>query len=194
MKAQGHREKEERVVGKETEEGRGGMVPLEEFRRLYAEMKKWKEKYRETLGKDDLIKEKEREIERLKGALYDLQVKRALVDAAVANYAVDAEQVAFLVARYVQLDENFQPVVVDDEGKRRFTKSGAPMSVDGLVKEFMWKYPHHRKPFVERGGAGTVVSIGSEEGKTLGERVQSAKSFRELERIVAQEAGLKKRV
>jgi|GEM_PF-1866099 hypothetical protein len=180
--------KQERDGEREEEAVQGeGTVPMSEFRRLYAEMKKWKEKYREMLGKDELLKEKDSEIERLKGELYGLRVKRALIDAAAANGAVDSEQVASLLLKYVQLDENFQPVVVDDEGRRRFLKSGSPLGVEGLVREFLAKYPHHRRA-LSRSGAGSVQSGIAEGKQTSIDRVQGARSFRELERIVSEEA------
>ena len=159
-----------------------GAVPLSEFRRVFAEMKRWKQKYRGQLAKDEVIREKEEEIGRLVGVVRELRVQRSLVEAARRQEAVDPEQVASLLGKFVQLDEEYAPVVVDENGNRRFTRNGRPLGTDDLVREFLSAHPHHKRAVLS-GGAGSTPQSTAPEG-TLLDALRNARSFRELERLV----------
>ena len=163
-------------------------VPLSEFRRIYAEMKKWKEKYRQQLAKEELLKEKEEEIGRLMGVVRQLRVRRALEEAAQRQNAVDPEQVASLLEEQVGLDENYEPVVVDGSGQVRFNPNGGRMTIDDLVREFLAAHPHHKKATLT-GGAGSTPESTATQPPSLIERINSARSFREIERIVEEHRG-----
>jgi len=161
-----------------------GSVPLSEFRRIYAEMKRWKEKYRSMLGKEELLKEKEEEVNRLRNVVYEMRVSKALVETAAKLNAVDPQQVASLLKQFVILDDDLEPVVVDEEGRRRFTRSGSPMSIEGLVKEFLAKYPHHRRARLTGGSGSLPPTSGGE--SSLVESLKRATSLKELERLITE--------
>ena len=176
------REESPSAIG--TAEEEKGSVPLSEFRRIYAEMKKWKEKYRSMLGKEELLKEKEEEINRLRGVVFDARVSKALVETAAKLNAVDPQQVAHLLKQFVILDEHLEPVVVDEEGRRRFTRSGSPMSIESLVKEFLAKFPHHRRARLT-GGSGSLPPTSGGESNLI-ESLRRASSLKELERLITE--------
>jgi len=163
-------------------------VPLSDFKRIYAEMKKWKEKYRQQLAKEELLREKEEEIGRLMGVVRQLKVRKSLEEAARRQNAVDPEQVTSLLEERVSLDENYEPVVVDESGQIRFTKTGKRMTVEDLVREFLAANPHHKKATLG-GGAGSSPNATAAPSPSLIERINSARSFREIERIVEEHRG-----
>lgn len=163
-------------------------VPVSEFRRIYAEMKRWKEKYRQQLAKEELLREKEEEIGRLTGVVRQIKVRKSLEEAARRQNAVDPEQVASLLEERVSLDENYEPVVVDGSGQVRFTQSGQRMTIDDLVREFLTDNPHHKKATLT-GGAGSAPNQTASTTPSLIEKINSARSFREIERILEEQRG-----
>jgi len=163
-------------------------VPLSDFKRIYAEMKKWKEKYRQQLAKEELLREKEEEIGRLMGVVRQLKVRKSLEEAARRQNAVDPEQVTSLLEERVSLDENYEPVVVDESGQIRFTKTGKRMTPEDLVREFLAANPHHKKATLG-GGAGSSPNATATPTPSLIERINSARSFHEIERIVEEHRG-----
>jgi hypothetical protein len=65
-----------------------------------------------------------------------------LSDAAGKLNAVNPAQVRQLLDAHLKLDDNHDPIVVDDAGNPRFV-GGKPMTPDQLVKEFLDAQPAH---------------------------------------------------
>jgi hypothetical protein len=85
--------------------------------------------------------------------LREERVTSRLTSAAANGNAYNAEQVVALNQRFVVLDDEFQPTVVDAEGKPRFI-NGVPMTPAQLVDEFLKANPHMVKAPAGSNGGG----------------------------------------
>lgn len=77
------------------------------------------------------------EISTLRSELETIKIDGALINASSKAKALSPQHVAQLLRQNVQLDSNGKVVVVDSEGKPRYTDTADPMTVDGLVEEFL---------------------------------------------------------
>jgi hypothetical protein len=134
---------------------------------------------KESLEKEwtpKLTAEQERS-NKLASKLRENVVGLRLSDAAGKLNAVNPAQVRQLLDAHLRLNDNHDPIVVDDAGNPRFV-GGKPMSPDQLVKEFLDANPH-----MVRGVAGDGGGAGG--GRTLTEGASSpeiAKIQAEVER------------
>jgi hypothetical protein len=88
------------------------------------------------------------------GELEKRVIGLAVSDAAGKLNAVNPAQVRQLIAGSLKMDDHYEAVVVDEEGKPRFV-AGKAMTVEQLVKEFLDANPHLvRSSAGDGGGAG----------------------------------------
>lgn len=88
---------------------------------------------------------------RLRGEI----VTNKLLAAASAGNAYNAEQAVRLTEPYVTLDDDFEPIVVDDKGKQRFVGAN-PMTPSQLMEEFLKANPHLVKAPAGANGGGAA--------------------------------------
>jgi len=87
-----------------------------------------------------LSKQKEKstaEITKLRNELTAIKVDGALISAASKANAVAPDHVASLLKNFVKLDETGKAVVVDADGKERFTDDAEPFTINQLTEEFL---------------------------------------------------------
>ncbi|MHC4660197.1 MAG: hypothetical protein ACYS8W_00785 [Planctomycetota bacterium] len=153
---------------------------------IYREMKRWKEKCRQAEARANSEKKKRRETEaeadKVRGIVRRARINDALKASANNHGAIDCAQVAEFLNGSVALDENLEPVVVDENGSPRANGS-KPLTLDSLVHEFLSKYPHHVKP-ADAAGAGSEGSSGSPADMIT--RIRAAKTESELKKILAE--------
>ncbi len=167
----------------ETAPGKQGedTVPAAELRKLYKELRKWKDKYRELQAHKLQIEERGKELEKLKMRLSDAHITAVLTEAAAAQDAINPHQIAQFLRERVALSEDLKPAVnTAEEGSQA---SSAPLSVEELVADFLSRYPYHRKAKLS-GGSGSVSSPAALKD-TLKDQIKSASSQRELEKIIS---------
>jgi hypothetical protein len=114
----------------------------------------------EKLLKDNAEKFQNK-INGLTSELTKIKVDGALINAASTNRAINPEQVATLVRNNVKMTEAGDVEVVDPKsGQTRYTETGDPMNIDGLVAEFLQTNPH----FVQAGqpGGGSKSNTGTQ--------------------------------
>jgi len=153
-------------------------VPAQEIGKLYRELKKWREKYRQLKEQRAQVEEREGQLRELKSRLAEAHLGRLLVDTATAQDAINPEQVAAMLRDRVSLGDDLEPVVAAPEGDE-----GGPSSVEELVSEFLSRYPYHRRAKIS-GGSGSAPSP-SAAARTLKEQIMGAGSHDELEKIVS---------
>lgn len=114
----------------------------------------------EKLLKDNAEKFQNK-ISGLTSELTKIKVDGALINAASTNRAINPEQVATLVRNNVKMTESGEVEVIDPKtGQARYTESGDPLNIDGLVGEFLQSNPH----FVQAGqpGGGSRSNTGTQ--------------------------------
>ena len=90
-------------------------------------------------------------ISSLTSELTKIKVDGALINAASTKKAVNPDQVARLVRDNVKMSETGEVEVIDPKtGQTRYTDNGDPLTIDGLVTEFLTTNPH----FVSAGQPG----------------------------------------
>lgn len=90
-------------------------------------------------------------ISSLTSELTKIKVDGALINAASTKRAVNPDQVARLVRDNVKMSETGEVEVIDPKtGQTRYTDNGDPLTIDGLVGEFLTTNPH----FVSAGQPG----------------------------------------
>lgn len=102
----------------------------------------------------------------LTSELTKIKVDGALISAASAKRAVNPDQVARLVRDNVRMLDTGEVEVVDPKtGQTRYTENGDPLTVDGLVSEFLNTNPH----FVSAGqpGGGTRSNTNTDGAKQV---------------------------
>jgi hypothetical protein len=93
----------------------------------------------------------QQKIQTLSSELAKIKVDGALINAASTKKAINPEQVARLVRDQVRMSEAGEVEVVDPKsGQVKYTETGDPMTIDGLVSEWLKTNPH----FVTAGPAG----------------------------------------
>jgi len=90
-------------------------------------------------------------IQTLSSELAKIKVDGALINAASTKKAINPDQVARLVRDQVRMSEAGEVEVIDSKsGQVKYTETGDPMTIDGLVSEWLKSNPH----FVTAGPAG----------------------------------------
>jgi len=153
-------------------------APAKELRKLYREMRKWKDRCRELQTKRAEMEEREKDLEKLRLRLADAHITRALVEAASLQDAINPDQVAAFLRARVELGNDLLPAVKKDGGEEQVG------TVDELVGAFLSRYPFHRRAKLA-GGSGSAPSP-TAAAMTLSERIRGASSQEELEKIVSQ--------
>jgi hypothetical protein len=93
----------------------------------------------------------QQKIQTLSSELAKIKVDGALINAASTKKAISPEQVARLVRDQVRMSEAGEVEVIDSKsGQVKYTETGDPMTIDGLVSEWLKTNPH----FVTAGPAG----------------------------------------
>jgi hypothetical protein len=99
-------------------------------------------------------------INSLTSELAKIKVDGAIISAASAKRAINPDQVARLVRDNVKMSDTGEVEVIDPKtGQTRYTDNGDPLTIDGLVNEFLSASPH----FVSAGqpGGGTKSNTNS---------------------------------
>jgi len=123
------------LIAKEESERISKAKEKSEFEKL---LKENAEKYNSKIGS-------------LTSELTKIKVDGALINAASTKRAVNPEQVARLVRENVKMSETGEVEVIDPKtGQTRYTDNGDPLTIDGLVSEFLTTNPH----FVSAGQPG----------------------------------------
>ena len=98
-----------------------------------------------TVGKKDQA------IQQLQKELQAIKVDGAVLNAASGKKAVNPQQVVRLLKDQIRLGDTGSVEVLDDSGSIRYNDTGAPMTAEELVNEFLSANPH----FVGAGPSGT---------------------------------------
>jgi len=133
-----------------------GQVDVEKYQALMAKEESEKiAKAQEKSEFEKLLKENAEKfnskISSLTSELTKIKVDGALINAASTKKAVNPDQVARLVRDSVRMSETGEVEVIDPKtGQTRYTDNGDPLTIDGLVTEFLTTNPH----FVSAGQPG----------------------------------------
>ena len=133
-----------------------GQVDVEKYQSLMAKEESEKiAKAQEKSEFEKLLKENAEKfnskISSLTSELTKIKVDGALINAASTKRAINPEQVARLVRDNVRMSETGEVEVIDPKtGQTRYTDNGDPLTIDGLVTEFLTTNPH----FVSAGQPG----------------------------------------
>lgn len=129
---------------------------LDELKQLKANAEK--QKHEEAMKKGEFEKvlqemaaKKDSEIQKRDSVIKEYKVNTPLIEAAARYKAVAPEQVKSLLQSNVRLGSDGEVEVIGSDGSVRYSDSGAPMTVDNLVQEFLSANPH----FVSAGPSNT---------------------------------------
>jgi RNase P/RNase MRP subunit p29 len=137
-------------------EKKSGQVDVEHYKSLIAEEEQKRiNQAKEKSEFEKLLKENAEKynskISTLTSELTKIKVDGALINAASTKKAINPEQVARLVRENIKMSEAGEVEVIDSKtGQTRYTEDGDPLTVDGLVSEFLQTNPH----FVTAGQPG----------------------------------------
>jgi len=118
------------------------MVEAQEAKRL--EEAKSKAEFENILR--DTVSKKDSTITQLRNELHSVKVDGAVLGAANKAGAINAQQVSALLKNQIRLGDSGDVEVTDSKGQLRYTDKGEPMSVEGLVNEFIDANPHFARP------------------------------------------------
>jgi hypothetical protein len=123
----------------------------EELRQIKEEYEQFRKKDMMDKGEfekilQETVSKKDSEIQKRDAVIQQYRVDTPLLNAAAQERSVNPEQVRSLLSGRVRLGENGNPEVLSDTGSVRYTDSGEPMTVEGLVKEFLEENPHFVQP------------------------------------------------
>jgi RNase P/RNase MRP subunit p29 len=143
-----------------------GQVDVEKYQTLLQKEEEQKiSQAKEKSEFEKLLKENaekfQSKIGSLTSELTKIKVDGALINAASTKRAVNPEQVARLVRENVKMSETGEVEVIDPKtGQTRYTDNGDPLTIDGLVGEFLQTNPH----FVSAGqpGGGSKSNTGTQ--------------------------------
>jgi hypothetical protein len=90
----------------------------------------------------ELASKKDAEIQKRDSIIKEYKVNTPLLSAAAKYRAVNAEQVRTLLQSSVRLNTEGDVEVVDSKGNVRYNDSGAAITVEDLVDEFLKQNPH----------------------------------------------------
>jgi hypothetical protein len=143
-------------------------VDVEKYRALIdAEEKKQTEEQAKRGQFEEILKttvgKKDAAIQQLQKELQAIKVDGAVLNAASSRKAVNPQQVVRLLKDQIRLNDAGQVEVLDESGSIRYNDSGALMTADELVNDFLSNNPH----FVGAGpsGTGSQSSVAQANGK-----------------------------
>lgn len=140
----------------------------------YNALKSLKEQVEEEklIKKEDfngvLKKQKEKsegEILKLRSELEKIKIDGALIDAASKAKSVAPDHVAQLLRSNIQLSDDGNVIVIDSEGKQRYTDNADPMNVNQLVEEFLSSNQYFKS--AGPSGAGSTGNTNNADQKTF---------------------------
>mgnify|MGYP003654118959 CR=1 FL=1 len=94
----------------------------------------------------DVVQKKDEKITSLENTVRGYTVNSPLLNAAATHRSINPEQVRSLLADKVKLDTEGVVQVIDGNNVARYNDSGAPLTVDELVVEFLDTNPHFVQP------------------------------------------------
>lgn len=156
------KEKEESIMGSlgvSIDEARA-IIKEREDKEL--ELQKKRGEFDEVLKKT--VSKKDEEIANIKAELYKLKVDDSLLGSASSHKAINPQQVTKLLKSNVKFEEG-KAVVYNDDGVKRYSDNGEPLTIDELVKEFLDTNPHFVSPTPS--GSGTRSAIGGNQQKEI---------------------------
>jgi hypothetical protein len=119
----------------------------------------------EQILKDQQAKAADK-IQGLTSELTKIKVDGALLNAASTLKAINPDQVVRLVREQIKMDEAGQVEIIDSKtGQTRYSDTGEPLSVDGLVSEFLKSNPHFKKPGMPGAGSTSNTKSADLDGK-----------------------------
>jgi hypothetical protein len=124
---------------------------IEDLRKLKSEFEAKQQEEQIKRGEFETIlqtiaSKKDAEIAKRDNIIREYKVNTPILSAASKYKAINAEQVKALLAQNVNLDEDGEPVVLDQKGAIRYSENGTKLSVDDLVKEFLANNAHFVSP------------------------------------------------
>lgn len=84
------------------------------------------------------------EIATLRGELETIKIDGALINAASKAKSISPDHVAQLLRKNLKLTDDGSVIVIDSEGKPRYTDKADPMTVDNLVEEFLSSHQYFK--------------------------------------------------
>lgn len=119
----------------------------EELRKLKAQAEEQRQKEQLDRGEfektlQEMASKKDAEIQKRDSIIEDYKLNMPLLNAAAKSKAVNPEQVQALLRGNVRLGESGEAEVLDSTGAVRYDDSGAPMSVEAYVEEWLGSNPH----------------------------------------------------
>lgn len=104
-------------------------------------------------------------INQLTSELTKIKVDGALLNSAASKKAINPEQVVRLVRDQVKMSDTGEVEIVDPlSGQTRYTETGDPMTVDGIVSDFLKSNPHFQQAGPAGGGsASNTTSEGAKQ-------------------------------
>lgn len=142
------------------------------------------ERHKQELAeRDEKVKAKDAEVEKRTSRIRELLGKeiRAIATAEGARKE-SLDELELLLGHRIGLDDALQAFVKDakDAGKAALEADGkTPVTVEGLVRQYLTDHPHHRSAASGRGGGGRGGRSGTGETGTTGEK---AVALADLER------------
>ena len=119
----------------------------------------------EQILKDQQAKAADK-IQGLTSELTKIKVDGALLNAASTLKAINPDQVVRLVREQIKMDEAGQVEIIDSKtGQTRYSDTGEPLSVDGLVSEFLKSNPHFQQAGMPGAGSTSNTKSATLDGK-----------------------------
>ena len=156
------KEKEESIMGSLGVSLDEAKAIIKEREDKELELQKRRGEFDEVLKKT--VSKKDEEIASIKAELYKLRVDDSLLNSASNHKAIKPQQVTNLLKSNVKFEEG-KAVVYSDDGVKRYSDNGEPLTIDELVKEFLDTNPHFVSPTPS--GSGTRSAIGGQQQKEM---------------------------
>jgi hypothetical protein len=122
----------------------------------------------ELKDRDDKVTKSQQEVERRTGRIRELvtsEIRIAAQRHGARNESLN--ELDLLLRQRIGLNDDLQAFVADDKdpGKPALDKDGKPISIDGLVQQYLTDHPHHKAaPGGRGGGAAGGRSLAGDKG------------------------------
>lgn len=156
------KEKEESIMGSLGVSLDEAKAIIKEREDKELELQKKRGEFDEVLKKT--VSKKDEEIANIKAELYKLRVDDSLLGSASSHKAINPQQVTKLLKSNVKFEDG-KAIVYGDDGAKRYSDNGEPLTIDELVKEFLDTNPHFVSPTPS--GSGTRSAIGGNQQKEM---------------------------
>ena len=120
------------------------------------------------------------EIATLRSELESIKIDGALINASSKAKALSPDHVAQLLRKNVRLDETGKVIVLDAEGKPRYTDAADPMTVEQLVDEFLSSNQYFRTAGPSGAGSTGNTNTASDNDINLAQLDLSKPEHREI--------------